>query len=225
MAARYDLEAAEAVAWRKRDATTLARLYLPLLETRRQIRQNATDGMIMIAPQQDIHAEQRFYHSFIRQAAGTILLTGPHAGKAAGAIRYAARRTGACLESLLLVEHGEHLRLCSPADPHHAAGLAVRVTSAADERIVPDVLTDRSVPLPPPGTYAPGDRLHAVARETLLVAWEALALKWQARHPAHPQPWDEIAWLRLALRIDPAAEPIAMRLMALAEAVGRGRTQ
>ncbi len=221
IAARRDLEAAEAVAWRQRDPLSLARIYLPLLEARRQIRQNATDGVIVIAHPHDSRAEHQLFSDFTKASAGTLLVVSPHAGKLAGSITYAAQRTGACLDTLLLLEHAQHTRICSPADPHFAAGLDVRFTTTPTDMIAPDVLTDAIIPLPPVGTYISGHPLHAVARESLVVAWEALALKWQARHPARAQPWEELAWLRLALRIDPAAEPIAMRLMALAEAISR----
>ena len=221
MAACRELQAAEAMAWRRRDALSLARLWLPLLEARRQVRQNATDGLILIAPPHKGRIAHQVLERFTRAPAGTLLLAGQDAGKIAGSVTYAAYRSGACREALLLLEHGSRLRLCSPADPHLAAGLEVRITRATDDMIDPGVPADVVVPLPPPGAYGPGDPLHAVACESIVVAWEALALKWQARHPAHAAPWEEMAWLRLALRIDPAAEPVAMRLMALADVVAR----
>ena len=221
MAACRELQTAEALAWRGRDAAALARLWLPLLEARRQVRQNATDGLILIARPHDRRAEHQVLQQFTQAPAGTLLLGGKDAGKIAGSVTYAACRSGACLETLLLVEHGGVLRLCSPADPHLAAGLEVRTIAGAGEMIDPKLRADMVVPLPPPGVYLAGDPLHALACESIVVAWEALALKWQARHPAHARPWEEMAWLRLALRIDPAAEPVAMRLMALAQAVAR----
>jgi len=65
--------------------------------------------------------------------------------------------------------------------------------------------------------------MGALARESLLIAWEALALKWQHRHPPRQgaTAWEELAWLRHALQVDPACEPIALRLIALAEAIER----
>ena len=80
------------------------------------------------------------------------------------------------------------------------------------------------VPLPVAGRYCAagkGSGLHAVARESLIAGWEALALKWQARHTVRAEAEEELGWLRRALEVDPACEPVAMRLMALAEAVGR----
>jgi hypothetical protein len=217
LAARRELEAAEGAAWRKRDCLSLARIYLPLLEARRQIRQNATDGVIVVAPPHETGAQRKLFAEFIRRPAGTFLST----GKPAGSITYAAYRTAACLEGLLLIHHGAGLRLASAGDPHFAAGLDVRITRTVGDVIKPDVLTDVFVPMPPPGTYQPGDPMHDLARESLLIAWESLALKWQARHPVRAEAWEEIAWLRLALRIDPANEPITMRLIALAEALSR----
>ena len=214
VAARRELEAAEGLAWRKRDAATLARVYLPLLEARRQIRLNAVEGVIVVGA-----AGHAGLEAFLRRGAGTILWAGHDAGsiasgcKAAGSVRYASSRAGSCLEALLVLEHHGEVRVASPVDATLAGGLA-------------------GVKLPGAGVWDPAKAEmragHAAAREALLLAWEALALHWQARHPLHVKgpsvqaAWEEMAWLRLALRVDGACEPVAMRVMALAEAVERG---
>jgi hypothetical protein len=265
--ARRELEAAEAVAWRDHDAQALARLYLPLLEARRQIRYHAAEGTVLIcAPAASTLQEQHLLDEFLTTDAGTILLScaaegpkspharrgktgrgGPMACRFAGSVQFEAQRTGRWLEALLLIRRdrpdgGTDVRLASQADPTFAAGLPVRWTTSPTDQIGASTDPDLVVPLPPPGQYggqgnAPGGgvaaggdpRLHAVARESLLIAWEALALKWQHRHPppkastalGPAAAWEEMAWLRLALRIDPACEPVTMRLIALAEAIQR----
>jgi hypothetical protein len=230
VAARSDLQAAEAIAWREKDFRSLARLYLPLLEARRQIRYNAAEGAVVICPPGlSQTAEQRALRNFLRADSGTILLgcaagCGPAgACRLAESVQYASRRTGRWLEALLLIDHGGEVRLSTQADPTFAAGLPVEWTSDPKRMIGASTDGHLIVPLPPAGTYRAGDPLHAVARESLIVAWEALALKWQHRHPLrkNAQPWDEIAWLRRALRIDPACEPISMRLMSLVELMER----
>ena len=137
------------------------------------------------------------------------------------------RRTGRWLEALLLIRHGEDVRLVSPADPAFAAGLSVTWTDDPHASIGASTDAHLTVPLPRSGRYINGPS-HALARESLLIAWEALALKWQHRHPlaknATRGPWGELAWLRRALTADPACEPVTMRLIALAEAIERSRS-
>ena len=66
VAACIALEGAERAAWSARDARTLARVYLPLLEARRQIRYQAAEGEIVIGGQVD--------RPFFDQPAGTVLI-------------------------------------------------------------------------------------------------------------------------------------------------------
>jgi hypothetical protein len=219
VAARIALERAEAGAWRARDARTLARIYLPLLEARRLIRYQAAEGTVIIGGGVD--------RSFLDQDAGTVLIaqrSTPRALQLADRVRHTMRRTGRWLEALLLIDHGHESRMVSPADAAFAAGVPVVWTEDARASIGASTDMHLTLPLPPRGRYSNGG-LHALARESLVIAWEALALKWQHRHPLArrgPQgPWGELAWLRQALRVDPACEPVAMRLIALAEAVER----
>jgi len=96
------------------------------------------------------------------------------------------------------------------------------VTVRVDDFVGESTEQDLVVPLPPVGRYKVGDPLHAVARESIITAWEALALRWQSRHPLRDRTaWGEVTWLLKALEIDPACEPVAMRLMAVAEGIGR----
>ncbi len=229
VAARSFLERAEALAWRRRDAQSLARLYLPLLEVRRQIRYDAAEGVILIcSPSGRAREEAAWLDEFVKCETGTALLAcsageGEAACRFAGSVGYAARRTGRRLEALVLVKLAEEVRLAPAAEPLFAAGLRVAWTKDSAQQIGDATAERLEVPLPPPGWYAPDAAMHGVARESLIVGWEALALKWQRRHPppAGADAWEEMAWLRLALRVDPACEPVSMRLMALAEAVLR----
>jgi len=222
VAARTLLERASDLAWRACDARSLARIFLPLLETRRLIRYQAAEGTILIA--ESAAPPRRQLRRFSPGAAGTVLMYGNsgQATRAADAICAAARRTGCALEALLLLRHGHQASLASPHDPTYAAGLPVLWTR--DPSVTIRASTDPSlvIPLPPPAAYeGHSTGLGALARESLLIAWEALALRWQSRHPlpAGAAPWDELRWLRQALAIDPACEPITMRLIALAEGV------
>jgi hypothetical protein len=236
--ARSALELAESIAWRRRDAASLARLYLPLLEARRQIRYHAAEGLLVICnPGGRAREEKEQLDRLLRADAGTVLLTcsageGEAACRFAGSVQYAARRTGHWLEALILVRLAGDVRVASQADPLFAAGLAVEWTRSAEAQVGASTDPRLVVPLPPPGVYSAREygALHAVARESLITAWEALALKWQRRHPPPAMDagasgaetaWEELAWLRLALRVDPACEPVTMRLIAVAEAIER----
>jgi hypothetical protein len=238
------LESAEGAAWRKKDGPALARLYLPLLEARRQVRYQAAEGTIVICPPgTPERIEREALRKFLAEdGPGTMLLgccNARHHGQwatrrkdldrslnYAGMVSHAARRTGRWIEALLLLRHGEEVRVASPGDAAFAAGLTVQWTDNPKSTIGEATDINLKVPLP---ALAPTDRLtashpmHAMVRESLIFAWEALALKWQHRHPPFRTGgiWEEMAWLRLALRIDPACEPIAMRLMSLAETAGR----
>ena len=226
VAARRALESAEGLAWRRRDAGTLARIYLPLMEARRQIRQNAVEGMIVITAGGD----RRKTQMLLGQASGTLLIGGTRADRVAEAAREVGcrmRQRAGMLEVGGLLHHGGEVRLVSGAEVVFAGGLAVRTVTSAEARIDPRVEGEMVVPLPPAGVYGAGEGLQGVARESLVLAWEALALKWQGRHslnaggPSAESAWREMAWLRGALAVDPACEPAAMRLISLAEAVER----
>jgi hypothetical protein len=233
VAARLALEAAEALAWRKRDARTLARVYLPLLEARRLIRYQAAEGRILIGGAGiraflNAPAAERRDGTMGGSEAGTVLIRCTSTEAALGVanqVRHTMRRTGRWLEALLLIDHGHEVRLASAAEPAFAAGLPVTWTTDPHAMIAASITPRLTVPLPPPGDYSTG-ALHGVARESLVIAWEALALQWQHRHPLHGAAkkrgsWGELAWLRRALHIDPACEPVTMRLIALAEAIER----
>jgi hypothetical protein len=126
----------------------------------------------------------------------------------------------------MLHSHGNQTCVASTICPTFAAGLRVRYTQDPTAAVPSSTDSNLILPLPHAGRYvgrAPG--LGALARESLLIAWEALALRWQSRHPLphYAEPWEELLWLRQALRVDPACEPITMRLIALAKGIERKR--
>jgi len=208
VSARQHLRSAEALAWRHRDPGLLARIHLPLMEASRQIRQNAVEGPIFILSPH-IHVDAA------RADATYVFLNTPPR----------VRRSAFCVEALSLQTISGQTHLNSPAALRFADGLPIRFTTSPAEAINP--LSPMPIPLPPVNLYYPNNPLHSLARESLLIAWEVLALHWQSRHPlpaAPPSPataWEELAWLRRTLLIDPACEPAAMRLIALAESVER----
>jgi hypothetical protein len=238
-AARRELESAEAIAWRRRDAAALARLYLPLIEVRRLLRLQAAEGVLLVSA--DGKNGRGRMKTWLREAVGTAVIGGSAAERAAVATAtgYAARRRECALEVLWLMRAGGETRVVSPVDGTFAGGVPVRPRAENSEAVDPTGAMafaagkelGFTAPLPGDGMYDPRDvearPFHAMGRETLLVMWETLALRWQMRHPLRATgtsadaTWREMAWLRRALRVDPACEPAALRLVALAEAVAR----
>jgi hypothetical protein len=216
LSARRYLEIAERAAWEARDARSLARLYLPLLETRRQIRYLAVEGTILIGDG-DPTRERRLLAGFLRSSLGTAIFASAAADRLAARVLDHARVTGRPFEALY--RRGNALNAF--AAPWSADAIACRITSDPGV-IVEPAAPDRLIAIfPPPGLHVAGSAAQAQARESLLIVWEALGLRWQSRHHADAGPWGELAWLRAALTVDPASEPISMRLMALAEGIAR----
>jgi len=183
------LRQADAAAWTDRDAASLARIQLPLLEARRQIRYLAAEGRLEIGD-------------------STIMMRGE----------------GDAQEHLLIIRQGPSARVATPAASTFEAGLPIEWTTSESAAIGASTDHNLLVPLPSPGVYDGRRGLGAVARESILIAWEALALKWQQLNPLPAGgAWEEIAWLRRALEVDPACEPVAMRLIAVAEGIERQR--
>ncbi len=218
VSARQYLESAENMYWRKGDFAALARVYLPLLEVRRQLRQLAVDGVILIGEAGQAVQDRVMIKSLLAAPCGVIVAG---TGAAARQIIMHSRRTGRVYDSLVLVRGKTHISLCAAHDSVAAAGLRVTVPQSSKELVNPEINADMLIPLPPAGAYRPGTPRHAQARESLLIVWEALALKWQSRHQAAPEPRAELNGCRNALAIDPACEPITMRLITLAEKMAK----
>ena len=220
MVAQRLLRQAEAQLWRQRDGAALAKVYLPLLEASRLLRQQACEGVIVISIGDDCILQRRMVEEFSRQRAGTLLLGG-NAGdrwvlKMLEKVRYAARKSGYSLEALALLRSGNRWRISSTADPTFAAGLPVRWVQHPSGPEVGNTSNADEIALPPAGIYPPGSAGATLAGESLLAAHELLALKWQSRHPVRARRWAEMDWLRRAMRIDSACEPVLIRLLALA---------
>src|SRR6185295_19413109 len=124
-AARRALEAAESIAWRERDAQSLARLYLPLLEARRLIRYQAAEGRVEIDNGEPAISARSCVKEFLflAQDAGTLLLAASrvHGDRAVVEIRQASQRTGKRIEVLFIHRHQGNCVLASPGQNQSAA--------------------------------------------------------------------------------------------------------
>ncbi len=212
-AARRALEAAEAAVFARRDAASLERIYLPLLEACRQTRLQACEGVIVIADPRRSNLSPAARAVAKSSAAATLLMAGPRAVKMAMGVNRSARGRGLPQEALVWMCGGKTVRICSTGAMRFCCGVEVELTDRLGEKISPRQLDRRIAVLPVPGVYPPGAAGHRLASETLLVAWEWLALRWQSRHRVRARPWEELAWLRAARRVDPACEPVMMRMV------------
>lgn len=218
VAARRELEAAERQAFLKRDAALLARIYLPLLEAARQIRQFCCDGIIAITPG---HATDQ--RSALRDvlSSGGVWLDIQAAG--VNHVLSLSMPTDVPVESLRIVEQRKHWRMTTHwrknlHDPQpRPKGVAVVWTRDAGKVISPAQPEALVAVLPPPGVYHPGNPRHGQARETVLLTFEALAMGWLGRQGNGSTGWAELAVLRQARNIDPACEAILMRMMTVAQ--------
>jgi hypothetical protein len=100
--AEATLAAAEAIAWERKDFDTLARLYMPLQEARRQIRQRCGEGIVCLdliaqGPQDTVdarHVAENFPH-------GQLLVAGWGTIEPAVTVRRLARQHGLYVETFL----------------------------------------------------------------------------------------------------------------------------
>ncbi len=218
VAAKRLLEQSERMAWRRRDAAALARIYLPLLETCRQIRQLACEGFVFVGGQANPAAIWRASGEASTHTPGVVLLPAAMQ-KSAQKIYSAAQSQNRPLEILVLLQSGHQWWLASPYAPRLAVGLPVRWLGQAAPVTAPEADMPWTCPLAAPGFYAAGSPLAVMTGEAVLLAFEKLALQWQSRHAVPADPWAKMALLRTARRIDPACEPVLMRLLALAQSL------
>lgn len=213
VAARRALETAEAAAFARGDAASLERIYLPLLEACRQTRLQACEGVIVVEDPWRSGITPAARATARSPAADTLLLAGPRAVKMALQVNRSARRRGLPQEALVWQCRGKSVRLCASAAVRFSWGVEVLMTDNLEGKISPQQLDRQIVLLPRPGVYPPGTPGHRLACESLLMAWEWLALRWQSRHRVRARPWEELAWLRATRRVDPACEPVMMRMV------------
>jgi hypothetical protein len=216
VAARRELEAAERQAFFKRDAALLARIYLPLLEAARQIRQFCCDGVIAITPgttpDHRVALREVFNSGGVWLDMRALNMNRPVASSMPADVP---------VETLRILKHKMHWHITTQwrekLPGPRPRGIPVLWTRDAKKFIVPAQPESLVAVLPVPGIYHPGNPHHAQARETLFLTFEALALGWLARQTPKSGGWEELALLRRARKIDPACETILMRMISVAQ--------
>lgn len=216
-AARRELEAAEAAAFYRRDAALLARIYLPLLEACRQLRQLSTEGVISIDASGGMHRSARAEMKRSAASGGGVIVTA--SPSMARVISRKARFSRHPIECLLLVTKNQETRILSPHAARFSSGLPVMWKPVDHAETLPAPPEQMRVALPPPGIYAPGWPGHRAAAESIILLQEALALKDMHRRHLPKDGWPLVAALRDIRMIDMACEPVTIRLMREAEKV------
>lgn len=214
-AARRELEAAEAAAFHRRHAGLLARIYLPLLEACRQLRQLSTEGMILLGSSDGMHRSAPAALKKLAAHGGGVMIT--ESRTLATTIGHKARLHDCPIECLLLVTKNHQTRILSPQDARFSHGLPVLWRSVDSAETLPAPPEHMQVALPPIGDYTPGAPGHRGAAESIILLHEALALKHLQRRPLPKEGWPLIAVLRRIRKIDMACEPVTIRLMHEAE--------
>ncbi|MGC8561313.1 MAG: hypothetical protein ACP5O1_11615 [Phycisphaerae bacterium] len=216
-AARRELEAAEATAFHRRDAALLARIYLPLLEACRQLRQLSTEGIISISASGRRYRSSRAEMKRSAAGGGGVIITASPA--MARAINRRARLCSRPIECLLLLTKNHETRILSPHVARFSCGLPVLWRPVDQAQTLPAPPEEMRVALPPPGIYAPGSSGHSAAAESIILLQEALALKQMRRQRLPKGGWPLVAALRNIRMVDMACEPVTIRLMREVEKV------
>ncbi len=216
------LAEAEAVAWSARDWDTLARLYMPLQETRRQRRQHCGEGIVRL----DIIARSASdqlnpKRLILEYPFGQLLIAGFATAAPAIEFRRLAARIGIYVETFLAAsfsttDHGLAIAILPCADvnlpPAHPAPFALLQKSLPRySLLIPAVELPQG---PHPGTA----RTYA----RVMDLWERLHSPLVAEADAQVDPIAKMEAYRRAIVADYACELAHQRLADTARAVARG---
>lgn len=219
------LAAAEALAWDARDYDTLARLYMPLQEARRQARQRCGEGIVSF----DIRArgpdDQRLSPQALEDFShGQLLVAGWGSIQPALAVRQFARDRRHYLETFL-----------AAVFPIVGGSIAVVVVPLQDVAL-PDT-SERSIDalihrLPAhsiilgPGELPPGPRPGSTQTfGEVMAMWERLHRPFLAAADAQTDPLRKMDGYRLAIRVDPACELAHQHLSDVAKQLKRSHVR
>jgi hypothetical protein len=220
LAAEATLCEAEKIAWQNRDFDTLARLYMPLQEARRQIRQRCGEGIVcldLIAKGPDDHLSGR--HAVENFAHGQLLVAGW------GSIEPAMQVRALQKEHKLFVE--TYLAAVYPV----GAGRAVVIVPLPDVRLpAPEPRSiDELLPLLPAQCIVlnESELPHGSQKGTpktfgqTMAIWERLHAPFLAAADMQADPIQKIEGYRKTLRVDYASELAHQKLSDVAKQLDR----
>ncbi|HSI33735.1 MAG TPA: hypothetical protein VK986_09115 [Tepidisphaeraceae bacterium] len=217
--AEWLLARAERLAWEARDYDTLARLYMPLQEARRQRRQRCGEGAVALALLPEGPADRvEPAHVIAHYPQGQLLVAGWGSIEPAVEIRKLAERNGLYVETFLAAAY--------PV----GAGRAVVIVPTEDVMLPPAnrawAIDDLIARVPPQSIVLAEAQLPAGVRmgtpETfaeVMAMWERLHAPFLALADATQDPHAKIDGYRRTLRVDYACELAHQKLSDVAKAL------
>jgi hypothetical protein len=221
LAAERVLVQAELAARKSGDWDTLARLYMPLQEARRQRRQRCGEGTVVLdLVSEGPHDELDGRHVVENYPHGQLLVAGWGSIRPALAVRQLQSEHGLFVETLL-----------AAAYPITGGGRAIAIVPTEDVALPPpdERPVDHLIPLlPPHSLLLPAATLPKGARKgtpatyaEVMALWEQLHLPFLAMADATTDPVQRIDAYRKAIRVDYAAELPHQRLSSTAHELAK----
>jgi hypothetical protein len=222
--AEATLAGAEAEAWNNRDWDTLARLYMPLQEARRQRRQRCGEGVVALdlmaqGPSDRVNARhvlENFPH-------GQLLVAGWHSAEPAIELRRLAAELGLYVETFLGAVYQVGGRKQIVIAPHEDAALPARDFENVD---------DLKAHLPANCLFADeGDISRGHRKGTpetfgeVMALWERLHAPFLAAADGESDPVRQIEGYRMTTRVDYASELAHQKLSDVAHRMSREARQ
>ncbi len=220
--AERTLSQAESRAWHLKDFDTLARLYMPLQEARRQRRQRCAEGMVcldLLAQSPQDHLDGR--HVAENYPTGQLLVAGWGSLAPALVVRRLAFDCQLYLETFLAAVY-----------PITGGGRAAVLAPLANVNLPSPCemsIADLRTSIPPgcilleeheiPAGSRPG---NAQTYATVMQWWERLHLPFLARADRIEDPIERMEGYRLAIAVDYACELAHQNLSAVASGLSRG---
>ena len=226
LAAEATLARAERQAWAARDWDTLARLYMPLQEARRQKRQRCGEGVVcldLIATAPDDHVDAR--RVIENYPHGQLLVAGWGSIEPALAVRRLQVEHGLFVETFLAAVYP-----VGTTDAN-ASPTVVVIVPLEDVRLPdpsPRPIDDLLRALPAHSIVIPGSELPRGSRRgdtmtygEVMAMWERLHAPFLAGADAQPDPVRKMDGYRTTLRVDYACELAHQKLSGVAKDLAR----
>lgn len=208
LSAQKTLADAEHRAWRLQDWDTLSRLYMPLQEARRQIRQRCGEGIVVL----DLIAQSTYDHLngervVQNHAQGQLLVAGWGSTEAAADVRRLASRHQLYLETFLAAAYplsdGTVAAVIVPTEETQdlLPPPAPRDFESLRSAVPPDCLVIAENALPR-GSMRGTTQTYA----QVMALWERLHTPWLARADAQADPIARMEGYRRTIEVDSACE-------------------
>jgi hypothetical protein len=224
LASEATLAAAEAVAWARRDFDTLARLYMPLQEARRQIRQRCGEGTVCLdliaqSPADRIdgcHVVENFPH-------GQLLVAGWGTIEPALTVRRLQREHGLYVETFLAAVYPVGGGRAVVIAPTEDVALPDREPASIDDlvkRLPAHCIVLNATELPKGSTKGTPQTFGGV-----MAMWERLHAPFLAAADAMVDPVQKIEAYRRTQRVDYGCELAHQNASAVARELARQERQ